>query len=202
MIPSLDKIKSRFYKLEGELNRVKKQLQELTDRKHKLMKSEVELSQACDWLNNLAIFAMDNVSNNINSLVNNSIQYLFPNHKFCMEFVQRRNKVECDMYVKHRKYSNKKIDLLEGSGGGLIDIIGFVLRVSFWRMYKTSRNIMCFDEPFRFVDNTIPEDEILELIADKMNLQLLIITHKEKLMDERFNVFKFVQESGKAMLVK
>jgi DNA repair exonuclease SbcCD ATPase subunit len=112
-------------------------------------------------------------------------------YKFAVEFVQRRNKTECDLYFVR---DGNKVDPLTASGVGAVDVAAFALRIASWSMSTPhSNNVIILDEPFRFLSENYQEQagNMLKEISQKLGIQLILITHNATLAgcaDKTFNV--------------
>lgn len=93
-----------------------------------------------------------------------------------LEFVERRNKTECDIYFVR---DGMKIEPFAG-GGGAIDIAAFALRIASWSMqYPRSRNVLILDEPFKHLKGEETNKRMLEMvqqISKKLNIQIIMVS--------------------------
>lgn len=93
-----------------------------------------------------------------------------------IEFVERRNKTECDI---HFVRDGVKIEPFAG-GGGAIDIAAFALRIASWSMqYPKSRNTLILDEPFKHLKGEETNRRMLgmvEEISKKLNIQIIMVS--------------------------
>jgi DNA repair exonuclease SbcCD ATPase subunit len=112
-------------------------------------------------------------------------------YSFGIDFVQRRQKTECDLYFER---DGNKIDPMTASGVGAVDIASFALRIASWSMARPrTRNVIILDEPFRFLSENYQEQAgmMVKEISNKLGIQFLIISHNETLAsnaDKTFNV--------------
>jgi len=112
-------------------------------------------------------------------------------YKLVTEFVERRNKTECDLYFER---DGSRVDPLSASGGGTVDVAAFALRIASWSMqYPHSNPVIILDEPMRFlsVDHQEQASMMLKEVSEKLGLQFIIITHEPTLAihaDKTFNV--------------
>ena len=94
-----------------------------------------------------------------------------------VEFVQRRNKTECDIYGLR---DGNRIDFLEGGGGGAADVVSFALRVACWSMQvPRSRNVMLLDEPFKHLKGENENKRMLEMIrkiSQELKVQIIMVS--------------------------
>jgi DNA repair exonuclease SbcCD ATPase subunit len=111
-------------------------------------------------------------------------------YKLIVEFVERRDKIECDLLFERNGKFSKPLD---STGGGAVDIASFALRVASWSMQKPrSRKTMVLDEPFKNLDKSKQEkaSTILKQISSTLGIQFIIITHEDKLTEAADRVFE------------
>lgn len=93
-----------------------------------------------------------------------------------LEFVERRNKTECDIYFVR---DGVKIEPFAG-GGGAIDIAAFALRIASWSMqFPRSRNTLILDEPFKHLKGEETNKRMLEMVQEiskKLNIQIIMVS--------------------------
>lgn len=112
-------------------------------------------------------------------------------YELIMEFVERRNKVECDLLFKR---GDNLIDPLSSSGGGAVDIAAFALRIASWSMmHPKLRNTIILDEPLRFLSENYQQRASLMIkeLSERLGLQFIIVTHESTLAayaDAEFSV--------------
>ena len=121
----------------------------------------------------------------VEELVTSAIQSVFPDrdYRFIMEFVIQNNRPQINLMVQEGDkdpYLPK-----EEQGGGLLDIISFALRVVLWSLTSPrTRNVLIMDEPFRWTGNlTEKAASMMKEISDKLGLQIIMVTHDERLME-------------------
>lgn len=133
----------------------------------------------------------------IEDIVSMALDAVFDNpYKFSVEFVQRRNKTECDLYFMR---DENKVDPLTASGVGAVDVASFALRIASWSMNRPhSRNVIILDEPFRFLSENYQEQagQMLQEISQKLGIQMLIVTHNETLASFANKTFKVTIKNG------
>lgn len=175
-------ISNEVQRLRFKQSEIEQQLRRLRRSKRKLVKDIEALKQASEIIRSVANQTLEDVTALIEDLVTPALQIISPYLSFHMELVSRRNQVECDMYV-YDSQLDKKMSPLD-MGGGVVDIISFALRLAFWKLSKDDRqNTLILDEPFKFVSADIPDEELLKSINRELGLQIIGVTHKEKLVD-------------------
>lgn len=111
-----------------------------------------------------------------------------------MDFVERRNKIECDLLFEK---DGERMQPLDDSGGGTADVASFALRVASWSLQlPKTRNTIILDEPFKFLDKSKHNkaSQIIKEISKKLGIQFIIITHEEKLAEAADRIFKVTKK--------
>ncbi len=80
----------------------------------------------------------------------------------------------------------KELDIMDSCGGGLIDVISFVLRVLILVSIKPRRQrIIYLDETFKHVsvDYRPKVASLLKSLAKQLNIQFLLVSHQPELVE-------------------
>jgi DNA repair exonuclease SbcCD ATPase subunit len=106
-------------------------------------------------------------------------------YELVAEFVQRRNKTECDLYFVR---DGKRLDPMDSSGYGAVDVASLALRIAAWSMrVPKTRNVIILDEPFKFLDGRTDRiaraSQMLKELSDRLGIQFIIVTHNSTLAD-------------------
>lgn len=123
-----------------------------------------------------------------------------------LEFVERRNKTECDIYFVR---DGVKIEPYSG-GGGAVDIAAFALRIASWSMqYPRSRNVLILDEPFKHLKGEHTNRRMLEMvqqISKKLNIQIIMVSDervsREATMEATDKLFEISIKKGKTKITE
>lgn len=121
-------------------------------------------------------------------------------YELLMEFVERRNQTECDLWFVR---DGEKVNPLNASGGGAVDVAAFALRIAAWSMtIPRTNNVIVMDEPMRFLSQDLQEKASLMIkeISQKLGIQFLIITHEEELTEYADKVFECKIKNGKSKI--
>ena len=107
-----------------------------------------------------------------------------------VDFVQRRNKTECDLLFER---DGELSDPISASGGGAVDVAAFALRIASWSMARPrTRNVIILDEPLRFLsgDNQERASSMIKEVSQRLGIQFIIITHNQVLASYADKVFE------------
>lgn len=123
-------------------------------------------------------------------------------YQLVAEFVERRNKLECDLMFEK---SGERVDPLSASGGGAVDVAAFALRIASWTMENPrSRPTIILDEPLKYVSVDLQEKAsmMLKEISDRLGIQFIIVTHEETLSEYADRIFTVNIKKGKSKVTQ
>lgn len=171
----------------SELRGKRDQLQEILSEKKKTLKrlerrgKNIELTQAL--LQETARETQDGLIVHLEDMGQMAMDLCFPGeYTFKVQFELKNGRSVCEMFLEDP--DGYRYDPLSANGGGLTDILSLALRVSVWSL-KPTDSVMILDEPFKWPDKVLKQltGEFLQEIAKRLKLQLIIITHDEKMME-------------------
>lgn len=129
----------------------------------------------------VAKLTQEELEYHISEMVTLAMAAVFDNpYELDVEFVQRRNRTECDLNFMR---NGKIADPLGSSGGGAVDVACFALRVALWSLPEKgarTRNVIIEDEPLKWLKGgSLPEKGALmrKEISEKLGVQLISISH-------------------------
>ena len=102
-------------------------------------------------------------------------------YEFRIVFEQKRGKTQARLVFTR---DGMDIDPMTASGGGVVDVAAFALRLSCLLLNKPPlRKVLVLDEPFRFVSEEYRPavKELLMKLAKEMRIQFIIVTHMKEL---------------------
>jgi len=102
-------------------------------------------------------------------------------YTFILQFERKRNRTEANMLFERE---GMRVDPMTASGGGVIDVASFALRLSCLVLSKPFlRRVMIMDEPFKFVSEEYRERVrlLLETLSEEMGIQFIMVTHIQEL---------------------
>jgi DNA repair exonuclease SbcCD ATPase subunit len=181
----IDRKRGEQTNTQAEFDRAKLQIRN-SDRELK------QYEQAREVVKEVGLQTQNQLSFHISDITSLALEAVFENpYQLEAEFVERRNKTECDLYFSRE---GNRVDPLTASGGGAVDVAAFALRVASWSMQNPrKRNVIILDEPMRFLSEDMQEQasKVLKEISDRLGIQFIIITHEPTLAayaDKTFNV--------------
>ena len=120
----------------------------------------------------------EQLSFHIKDITSLAMEAVFNNpYSLAMEFVNRRNKTECDLYFER---DGNRVEPLDGGGGGSADVAAFALRIASWSMRRPrTRNVLLLDEPFKHLKGENENRRVLEMlrkISQELKMQIIMVS--------------------------
>ena len=134
----------------------------------------------------------DQLCNLFASLVTEALSSIFEKDiRFKINLYSYRNEPAIDISVIEDEL---EIDPQKSCGGGLNDIISFVIKIIFIHLKKSSK-IIILDEPLKFLSRDYIEQSsnFIRDISKRMNIQIILVSHKPDLeisCDKLINIEK------------
>ncbi len=193
----IQELRRSFEQKVGEKNQIEKTLSTTRREVKELERDLRRHEQAQEVIRQVALKTQQQLQFHISDIATMALEAVFDDpYKLVAEFIQRRNKTECDLYFVREK---ERIDPLSASGGGVVDVASFALRVASWSMQSPqTRNTLVLDEPFRYLSsNLLPKaSEMLKEVSDKLGLQIIMVTHADELIECADKVFSVTKKEG------
>lgn len=194
--------RNKLEQLKGKKSFIKNKLSQ-----KKILLKDKQLSfnitqQTFDIIQKKAFETQNNIKLHITNIVNLAIESIpFENKPDCfdLEFVYRRNQIECDFFYME---NNQRLNPLR-CGGGLLDIVSFALRIACLTLRKNKNNVILFDESFKNINDPDQKrelkyyvSEILKKLSDKLNLQFIIVGSNDDFLEIADKVFQISLDNG------
>jgi DNA repair exonuclease SbcCD ATPase subunit len=190
-------IRSKVEQLRGQETQLQKSLENAKARLADNEDSLQDHEQAREVIKEAGLKTQESLAFHISDITSLALKAVFPDpYDLDVEFVERRNKTECDLLFSR---DGEQIDPIDASGGGAIDVAAFALRVASWSMKQPrTRNCIILDEPMRFLSADLQDkaSAVIKELSDKLNLQFIIITHEEELTTASDKVFQVSKSKG------
>jgi hypothetical protein len=179
----------------GERQHVKTRLNTLrvriSDTKRELHVHE----QAREVIKQIGHQTQEKIRYHIGNITSMALETVFDNpYELVLDFVERRNKTECDIYFARDGY---QVNPIEESGGGTVDVAAFALRIASWSMnIPHTRNTVILDEPFKHLKGLEENKQVLDMlqeISNKLGIQIITVS------DERIDRAEIEQRANKVL---
>jgi DNA repair exonuclease SbcCD ATPase subunit len=190
-------IRSRLERLKGSREQIKKDIRSNEESLKSDKRELIRYEQAKEVLREVGIKTQQQLQYHISDITSLALEAVFPDpYKLEVEFIQRRNKTECDIYFSR---AENRVDPISASGGGAVDIAAFALRIASWSLERPhSRATIILDEPMRFVSEGLRDQasRMIKEVSQKLGVQFIIITHEPKLAAYADKVFEVRNKKG------
>jgi DNA repair exonuclease SbcCD ATPase subunit len=119
----------------------------------------------------------------ISEVVSSCLEAVFDDpYRFKIEFDRKRGRTEARLrFVR----GDLDVDPLTASGGGMVDVAAFALRISCLMLHRPKlRRFVVLDEPFKFVSAQYRENvrSMLESLSTDLGVQIVMVTHIDELV--------------------
>lgn len=173
---SVIRLKSQLEVHKNQSETLEMELQELE--KHLLIveKAKVLITKFLD-------FKKVEVINKIENIVSIGLKKIFEDdsYEFLIKTKESNNSINYLFYVKSLETKEELLPIFDSRGGGLLNVVAFLLRLlilSFIAKENNQRYIFV-DEPFKNLSEKYNNrvGQLLILIANKLDIQIIIISH-------------------------
>jgi ABC-type cobalamin/Fe3+-siderophores transport system ATPase subunit len=162
-----------------------------------------DAEKAREIMKTIGLMTQKQLQFHISDIASLALEGVFPKpYKLVLDFVERRNKTECDIWFER---NGKRIKPLHAAGGGTLDVASFALRIACWSMEMAkSRNTIVLDEPMKWVSAEYQEavSEIIKQISNKLGIQFIITTHSPVLASYADKIFKVRIKNGISKVIQ
>jgi len=184
--------KASLNRLEGERDTYKAQHTALSLRITEInVESEVlERSQAVIQLT--AEETQNQLRFHLQDLVNSALNSVFPGvYEFHIDFTPKNGTTAADIYLLK---DGCRVDPMDSSGGGVVDVVCFALRLVAWSIGKTD-NVIVFDEPMKWLSVGLRPlaGELFRKLSHQLGIQMIYVTHDPELADVADRIFEVSQ---------
>lgn len=186
--------KASLNRLEGERDSYKAQQSTLVCRIAEInLESEVlERSQALIQLT--AEETQNQLRFHLQDLVNAALNSVFPGvYEFHIDFTPKSGTTVADIYLLK---DGCRVDPMDSSGGGVVDVVCFALRLVAWSIGKTD-NVIVFDEPMKWLSVGLRPlaGELFRKLSHQLGIQMIYVTHDPELADVADRIFEVSQNN-------
>jgi hypothetical protein len=178
----MNKYREKFNRLKTEKELFKKELKSKNTQLLENKKLFENLIKAQNIIQEVAQQTQNEIKFFITDVVNmalQSIPFKDPPDSFEIEFVTRRNQIECDLYYLKNGY---RLNPILSQGGGVLSVTSFALLLACWSLQNKKNNTIIFDEPFKDINDPDNElnlkfyiGEMIKKVSKLLNIQLIIV---------------------------
>jgi len=201
----------QFKQIQQEFNRKVGQLESLKERKASLDQKVIELTVNEDHLAKASLFLQSlsdetrlQVLDKISGIVTDALRTIKdPNLEFKMQLTNKNNQPTLEMGILDAQ-NGQTFDILNSMGGGVADAVSFVLRVALLTKWQPQLSkVIIADEAFKHVSVKDQEKvaEFIKILCEKLNLQLILISHSETITRSASKTFEIIKENGISKVV-
>jgi DNA repair exonuclease SbcCD ATPase subunit len=188
---SIKKFRRHVERLQGRREQIQSDIAKTKKQKMHIRRTARQHEQAREIIREVGLKTQQELQYHISDITSMALEAVFPEpYDLVVEFVERRNKTECDLYFQR---NGNKTDPLSAAGGGAVDVASFALRVASWSMQSPhSRPVLILDEPFRYLSTGLQPkaSEMLKEISEQLGLQIIMVTHEEELLTDADKTFQ------------
>jgi len=193
-------IQNRIQYLDGIYEAKKEQLQKSEDTVKLLETEEILLSKTEKVLKHLIDKLVQNDMGKMDNLVTYGLNTVYPDRDYKFESkIEERGK---GLYVQlNTLFKNNVLD--DDSKSSVQVIESFLLRIlSLMKLKRT--HLVYMDESFAAVDTDYMENvsKLLYQIAEKLKMDILVVTHNRKLSEYAHNAFEIKQDNNNIKIEK
>lgn len=178
-----DEIVSEVKDKEAQMQLAKSKMEDLQKKRRETNRLLTTLNDCQELAQIVAQGVQQRAHAMIAKVVSTCLESIFDEpYRFQIVFERKRGKTEARLVFER---DGMEIDPLTASGGGVIDVAAFALRLAAITLKKPhARKLMILDEPFRFVSAEYRDKvrEMLLMMAREYDFQFVMVTHIEELI--------------------
>jgi len=143
----------------------------------------LHLEKAQAFLQKVAQDTQEQLKLHIEDIVQLALDAIFPDkYSFKVQFDIAYGKTTAEL-VFISKQSGHIVDPMIASGGGVVDVCAFALRLACWTLSRGVAKVIILDEPMKHLSVGLRDSActMIENLADRLGVQFIIITHMEEL---------------------
>ena len=177
----LKDIRTKLERLQGAKAKVERDIEKTNVELNEENRNLRYHQQAKEIVRQVGLKTQQQLEWHISNLVSLALESVFEDpYEFEAQFVERRNKTECDLFFKRNEHYMKPVN---SSGIGAVDVAGFALRIASWSMENPrTRPVLILDEPFKHLKGFNENVKVISMVKElskKLNLQVIMV-HDER----------------------
>lgn len=181
----LEILKSDLNSIKGKCSLLNSQIEESEEKIETLKYDEQIFKKAVELLAYVQRATEEKTKEGFESIINYALTFVFQNPEYGinLEFGKRGNLSEMNINLKTPDCKTP-FDPMDKDAGGVLNVLSVALRIALLELIKPKmEGFLVLDEPFKETsDNNLDKvKEFLDAINKKINRQIIMVTHKEKL---------------------
>ena len=194
---SIKTLRQKLNQKVGQKLLLEKQIANKKTLRKGLRKDLIAHEQAREIIREAGLKTQESLSFHISEITTLALDAVFDDpYALQVNFVERRNKTECDLLFCR---DGNEMSPMDASGGGAVDVATFALRIASWSMQSPrSRNTIILDEPLKNLSKDLQEkgSTMLKEVSKKLGIQFIIVTHEPALTKYADKVFEVINRKG------
>ena len=141
------------------------------------------LEKAQAFLQKAAQDTQEQLKLHVEDIVQLALDAIFPNvYSFEVQFNISYGKTTAEL-VFISKASGHVVDPMAATGGGVVDVCAFALRLACWTLSRGVGKVIILDEPMKHLSAGLRDSAstMIKSLAEKLGVQFIIVTHMEEL---------------------
>ena len=188
-------------KAKGSRTNIRQQIKETENKLAENISRKENLEQAQAFLQSVAQDTQEQLKYHVEDIVQLALDTCFPEkYQFSIVFEVSRGTTTAVMKFIDIE-SGQLISPMDASGGGVIDLASFALRIAAWTLEGNTDNVIILDEPMKFIsrDLIIQASKVMKTLSEKLGLQFILSTHIPELIEVADKVFQVaINKNGKS----
>lgn len=179
--------------LQKELRQTEQGLKDEEQRRQDILEAQAVIQET-------AVETQQELQFHVSSVASLALSTVFQDpYTLLVTFTPKRGKSEAVLSFQR---DGREIDPMTASGGGVVDLAAFALRVSMLSLQKPLRRVLLLDEPFRFLSKDLQPraGEVLRELSRTLGIQFVIVTHEQALVEAADRLFRVTQAGGVSSL--
>ena len=168
---------------QGAKDQIQKSIRQNVKAKKEADERLKNFEKAQAFLQQVAQDTQEQLRVHVEDIVQLALDAIFPDqYQFEIRFAIAYGKTTAELCFIS-KITGYSIDPMVASGGGVVDVCSFALRLACWTLSRGIDSVMIFDEPMKHLSADMRDRAatIMRELAQKLNLQFIMVTHMPEL---------------------
>ena len=201
----IESLEKEVSSLNGQTTLLNKQLDDSIIQLKDLQYLQIKNKKGVELLHLVKKLTQEQIKLMFEKIVTEALQFIHQNndYKFELEFGRRGSLPELNFAIKTPDMQEAH-DILDSRGGGTCDIVSLALRFVLLEVSKMP-GFLILDEPFKHLDSPETINKAIEFVKEiqlETKRQIIIITHKQEVIDSVSNPITIVKPNKKRLDTK